>query len=121
MISWTNLLTRATVAAACFLLFLVPGKSENEYSRNWMGQQQKSVFHRGTPGARIRDREGMAPSHTTWPRGLGLAALGGGLAAPGTPSASLFAYKLPPDLKTQGGSTFFQKEFRSAATTRFRD
>ena len=39
MISWTNLLTRATVPAACFLLFLVPGKSENEYSRNWTRQK----------------------------------------------------------------------------------
>ena len=37
------------------------------------------------------------------------------------PSASLFAYKMPLDLKTEGGSTFFQKEFRCAATTRNRD
>ena len=44
MISWTNLLTRATVPAACFLLFLVPEKSENEYSRNWTGQNQSSYF-----------------------------------------------------------------------------
>ena len=43
------------------------------------------------------------------------------MAASVTPSASLFAYKFPPDLKTQGGSTFFQKEFRCAATTRFSD
>ena len=46
MISWTNLLTRATVPAACFLLFLVPGKSENEYSRNWTGQKPKCLFFR---------------------------------------------------------------------------
>ena len=45
MISWTNLLTRAIVPAACFLLFLVPGKSENEYSRNWTGQKSKSLFY----------------------------------------------------------------------------
>ena len=44
MISWTNLLTRAIVPAACFLLFLVPGKSENEYSRNWTGQKPKSTI-----------------------------------------------------------------------------
>ena len=50
-----------------------------------------------------------------WPR------LGGGLAALDTPSVSLFAYKLPSDLKTQGSSTFFHKEFRSTATTRFHD
>ena len=106
-LSWTNLLTRATVPAACFLLFFVPGKSENEYSRNWTGQKPKSVFHRGTPGARIRDGEGLGPSHPTWQRGLGLAALGGGLAAPDYPSVSLFAYKLPSDLKTQGGFDVF--------------
>ena len=28
MISWTNLLTRATVPVACFLLFLVPGSQK---------------------------------------------------------------------------------------------
>ena len=66
MIYWTNLLTRATVPAACFLLFLVPGKSENEYSRNWTGQKPKFIFFRKTHGARIRD--GGGPGH-------GLAAL----------------------------------------------
>ena len=60
----------------------------------------KILFHQKTHGARIRDGVGLGPSHTTWPRGLGLAALGGGLAAPDTPSVSLFAYKLPPNLKT---------------------
>jgi len=46
---------------------------------------------------------------------------GGGLATPGSSSASLRAYKLPSDLKTQGGSIVFQKEFRSAAATRNQD
>ena len=121
MISWTNLLTRATVPAACFLLFVVPGKSENEYSRNWTGQKTKCLFFRKTHGARIRD--GVVPrgAHTTWPRGQAQAAPGGGLAALGCPSVSLFAYKKPSNLKTSGGSTFFQKEFRSAATTRFHE
>ena len=59
MISWTNLLTRATVPAACFLLFLVPGKSENEYSRNWTGQKPKCLFFRKGSSARIRDGEGL--------------------------------------------------------------
>src|SRR5215216_3163659 len=92
MISWTNLLTRATVSAACFLLFLVPGKSENEYSRNWTGQKPKSVFHRGGHGATIRDREGPGGLHTTWPCSQAWPVPGGGLAALGTPSASPFAY-----------------------------
>ena len=96
MISWTNLLTRATVPAACFLLFLVPGKSENEYFRNWTGQKPKLVFHQGTPRARIRDGEGMGPGHTTWPHGQAWPVPGGGLATLGTPSACPSAYKLPP-------------------------
>src|SRR4051812_38173892 len=37
MISGTNLLTRCIVPVACFLLFFVLEKSENEYSRNWTG------------------------------------------------------------------------------------
>ena len=41
---------------------------------------------------------------------------GGGLATPGSSLASLCAYKLPFDLKTEGGSIVFQKEFRSATT-----
>src|SRR5215216_403384 len=68
MISWTNLLTRATVPAAYFLLFLVPGKSENEYSRNWTGQKPKFLFFRKSSYARIRDREGLGAGHTTWSR-----------------------------------------------------
>ena len=103
MISWTNLLTRATVPAACFLLFLVPGKSENEYSRNWTGQKPKCLFFQKTLGARIRDGGGPGAGHTPPRRGLDLAAPGHGVVAPGTPSVSLFTYKKPSDLKSPGG------------------
>src|SRR5215216_1889078 len=82
MISWTNLLTRATVPAACFLLFLVPGKSENEYSWNWTGQKPKCLFFQKTPGARIRDGGGPGAGHILPGRGLGLAAPGHGVVAP---------------------------------------
>ena len=99
MISWTNLLTRATMPAACFLLFLVPGKSENEYSRNWTGQKLKCLFFWKGSSARIRDEEGLGAGHTTWPRGQAWPALGGGLAAPSTRSASPSAYKLPSGRK----------------------
>ena len=58
-------------------------------------------------------------AHTIPWCGLGLPAPGHGVDPPGTPSVSLFAYKKPSDLKTLGGSTFFQKEFRSTTTTRF--
>src|SRR5215216_3016633 len=99
MISWTNLLTRATVPAACFLLFLVPGKSENEYSRNWTGQKPKCLFFRKGSSARIRDGEGPGSHHTTWPRGQAWPAPGGGVAAPGTPSAFPSAYIFPSGQK----------------------
>ena len=92
MIFWTNLLTRAIVPAACFLLFLVPGKSENEYSRNWTGQKPKFLFYRKTHRARIQDGGGTGAGHTTPRRGLGLAAPGHGVVALGTSSVSLFAY-----------------------------
>ena len=81
MISWTNLLTRATVPAACFLLFLVPGKSENEYSRNWTGQKPKCLFFRKGSSARIRDREVPEGGHTTWPCSQAWPTPGGGVAA----------------------------------------
>src|SRR5215216_5739826 len=95
MIYWTNLLTRATVPAACFLLFLVTGKSENEYSRNWTGQKPKCLFFWKSLDARIRDGEGLGAGHTTWPRSQAWPMLGGGLADPSTPSASPSAYKMP--------------------------
>ena len=99
MISWTNLLTRATVPAACFLLFLVPGKSENEYSRNWTGQKPKCLFFRKGSSASIRDGEGPGIHHTTWPRGQAGPVPGGGVVAPGTSSASPSDYKMPSGRK----------------------
>ncbi len=95
MISWTNLLKRATEPTACFLLFLVPGKSENEYSRNWTGQKPKCLFFRKSSDARIQDGEELGADHTTWPRGQAWPALRGGLTDPSTPSASPSAYKMP--------------------------
>ena len=50
----------------------------------------------GTSEARIRDGERPGGRHTTWTRGQACPAPGGGLAALGTPSASPFAYKMPP-------------------------
>ena len=45
----------------------------------------------------------------------------GAAATPGIPSGSLCIYKLPLDLKAEGGLIVFQKEFRSAAATRNQD
>ncbi len=54
-----------------FLLFLVPGKSENEYSRNWTGQKPKCLFFRKSSDARVQDKEGQGattpPGHAAQP------------------------------------------------------
>src|SRR5215216_533374 len=99
MISWTNLLTRATVPAVSFLLFLVPGKSENEYSQNWTGQKTKCLFFRKSSDARIRDGEGLGGDHTTRQGSQAWLALGVGLADPSNPSSSPSAYKMPSERK----------------------
>ena len=83
--------------------------AENQLSGKIPENMPKIIFHQKTPGARIRDGGGLGPGHTTWPRGLGLAAPGGGLAALDSPSVSLFTYKLPFDLKTQGGRRFSRR------------
>ena len=95
--------------------------AENQLSGKILENVPKILFHQKTHGARRRDGGGPRGPHTTWPRGLGQATPGGGVASSVTPLTSLFAYKLPLDLKTKGGSMFFQREFRYAATTRFRD
>ena len=84
---------------ACFLLFLVPEKAENQYSRNWTGQKPKCLFFRKGSSARIRDGEGPGSHHTTWPRCEAWPTLGGGVAAPSTPSASHSAYKMTSERK----------------------
>ncbi len=81
--------------------------AENQLSGKIPENMPKILFHQKTHGARRRDRVGPRGAHTTWPCGLGLATPGGGVAASATPSASLFAYKMPLDLKTEGGSMFF--------------
>ena len=95
--------------------------AENQLSGKIPENMPKILFHQKTHGARRRDGGGPRGAHTTWPHGPGQAAPRGGVAASVTPSTSLFAYKMPLDLKTRGGSTFFQREFRYAVTTRFHD
>ena len=81
--------------------------AENELSGKIPEIMPKILFHEKTHGAKKRDGAGPRGAHTTWPHGPGQAAPGGGVAASVTPSASLFAYKFPIDLKTKGGSMFF--------------
>src|SRR3954469_1902951 len=94
--------------------------AENELSGKMPENMPKIIFHQKIHGARRRDGEEAWGAHPCqaqahhWPRL-------GGAGTLGTPSGSLCAYKLPFDLKTEGGSIVFQKEFRSAAATRNQD
>ena len=77
----------------------------------------KIIFHQKIHGAR---RGGLGGQ--THPRRRPTdPAPGGGLATPGSFLASLHVYKLPSDLKTEGGSIVFQKEFRSATASKNQD
>jgi hypothetical protein len=55
----------------------------------------KFLFYQKTHGARVRDGEGPQGAHTTWWRGPGQAAPGGGVAAPDVTSSPPFAYIYP--------------------------
>ena len=102
---------------ACFLLFLVLEKSENEYSRNWTGQKPKLLFSRKTHGAKRRDGEGPQGGHTMWWRGLALAAPLGGVGPLAAHRPCLFAYKMPPDEKTLNRQASSHEKFLSTAAT----
>src|SRR4051812_217735 len=81
---------------ACFLLFLVPKKAENQYSRNWTVQKPKSIFYCGEHEARVRDGEEPPGGHTPWPRGLGGPAPGGGgCGHPGCPCLASLPIRSP--------------------------
>jgi hypothetical protein len=64
----------ATVPVPCFLLFLVPEKLKNKYSRNWKRKRPKVIIHRKTPEARRRAGGGATgwphpyQVHPPWPR-----------------------------------------------------
>jgi hypothetical protein len=78
----------------------------------------KFLFYQKTHGARIRDGEEPRGAHTTWWRGPGQAAPGGGVVASAIASTPSFAYILHLTWKHLGVLTFSQIEFRCAATTR---
>src|SRR3954469_24369757 len=88
-------------------------KNPGKYAKNYISPEDP----RSQKTRRRRSLGGPHPCQARahhWPRL-------GGASTPSTPSASLCAYKLPFDLKTEGGSMVFQKEFRSAAATRNQD
>jgi hypothetical protein len=66
----------------------------------------KILLYQKTHGARVRDGEGPGGHHTTWWRGPGLAAPGGGVAAPAIASTSSFAYIYPLTWKYRGFGVF---------------
>jgi hypothetical protein len=91
--------------------------TEIQLSRKFPENIAKLLFYQKTHEARRRDGDEPRGAHTTWPCGPGQAAPGGGMAASATASSPHFAYIKSLTLKTEGGSTFFQIEFRYAATT----
>ena len=110
----TNAVFSRITLVSCFC-------AENELSGKIPENMPKTISHQKIHGARRGDRgEAWGPRPTPG-ASLPLAAPGGGATTPGTPSASLCAYKLPFDLKTRRGSIVFQKEFRSTTATRNQD
>src|SRR3954470_16211999 len=53
--SGTNLLTSCHSASCLFSSVFGSRKAENQYSRNWTGQNPKSIFYRGGHESRRRD------------------------------------------------------------------
>jgi hypothetical protein len=66
----------------------------------------KILFYQKTHWARVRDGEGLGGHHTTWWCGLGLAAPGGGVAAPAISSSPPSAYIYPLTWNYQGFGVF---------------
>jgi hypothetical protein len=62
----------------------------------------KLLFYQKTHGARRRDGDEPRGAHTTWPRGPGQAALGGGVATSAAASSPPFSYIMSLTLKTEG-------------------
>jgi hypothetical protein len=69
--------------------------AEIQLSGNILESTIKILFYQKTHGARIWDGEGPGGHHTTWWRGPGLAAPGGGLAAPAISPSPPSAYIYP--------------------------
>ena len=95
MISWTNLLTRATVPAAYFLMFLVPGSQKMNILRIGRDKRQSYYF----PG-RLAEPEGESERGHT-PLGTGQPRPRQGMVWAPWPATDLasFAYKSIPIAK----------------------
>jgi hypothetical protein len=91
----TNVIFSRIALVSCFC-------AEIQLSGNILENTAKILFYQKTHGARIWDREGPGGHHTTWWRGLGLAAPGGGVAAPAISSTPPSAYIYPLTWKYRG-------------------
>src|SRR3954471_5490197 len=95
--SATNILRRCLSASFCFLLFLIPEKLKNKYSRNRQRKLFYKVSYRKSPEAR-RGHPG-GPGGPTPPPGAPMAvpAPRHGVAHQSSPRLRPFAYLFPPD------------------------
>src|SRR3954471_11628742 len=78
--SATNILIRCHSASFCFLLFLIPEKLKNKYSRNRKRKLFYEVSYRKTPEARRRAGGGPQGAHTLPRRAPPLATARAGVA-----------------------------------------
>src|SRR3954471_7254871 len=81
--SATNILTRCHSASFCFLLFLIPEKLKNKYSRNWKKKLFYEVSYRKTLEARGGPPGVSWVDHTPPPRGQGRGRAWGWCGPPG--------------------------------------
>src|SRR3954468_10555694 len=97
--STTNILTRCHSASFCFLLFLIPEKSQNKYSRNRQRKLFYEVSYRKTPETRGGPPGVAWLGHTPPPRGQGPRRPWGGGGPPGPLPAPSFRLFIPRSQK----------------------
>src|SRR3954471_12714384 len=97
--SATNILKRCHSASFCFLLFFIPEKLKNKYSRNWKKKLFYEVSYRKTPEARRGAAGGPQEAHTLPRRASPLAAPRVGVAHLAHSRFCPFAYLFPLDQK----------------------
>src|SRR3954454_25064798 len=90
--SATNILTRCHSASFCFLLFLIPEKSQSKYSRNRKRKIFYEVSYRKSPEARRGIRGGWWAHNTPRRAPALLAAPGHGVAHQSSPRLRSFSY-----------------------------
>src|SRR3954467_4886040 len=98
--SATNILTRSHSASFYFVLFLIPEKLKNKYSRNWKRKLFYEVLYQKSPEARGGPPGVAWVGHNPPPRGQGPGHAWGWCGPPGPLSAPPFRLFIPPKPKT---------------------